>query len=384
MSASVSKVAIVEPVGGHGGMDYYDFGLCGGLADTGVDIVLHTCDKTICPKDAAFEVRHTLRGVYGKDAAWRRGLRYVRGTLVALFSAMREGRCIVHFHLFHVGPLQTMQVLLARLLMRQVVITAHDVESFVEGLEVPMLSRWVYRLAHRVIAHNQISKKELVERLGLKPEQIAVIPMGNYLHTIRSSPTQEEARRALGIPAHAKVLLFFGQIKEVKGLDVLIEAMPGVLEQHPDTVLLIAGRPWKSDFSVYEKRMDSLGIRNRCITHIRYIPDEEVPLYYRASDVVVLPYRRVYQSAVVLMAMGYGRPVLVSDLPGMTEIVRDGGNGFVFKQSVKGDLSSRLCALLENEELLSEMALNGLEYVRLNHDWREIGIQTSRLYNTLV
>ena len=378
-----SKVAIIEPVGGHGGMDYYDYGLCGGLATAGYDVVLHTCDESVVPLNVGFEVRHTFVGIYGEAPSWKRGLRYIRDIFLAIWSAVREKRKICHFHFFHIGPLQVMNVLLAKLFARRIVITAHDVESFVARLEVPGMSRWVYHKADYVIAHNNISKHELLERIGLLPQKIEVIPHGNYLHAIRSLPRQDEARNSLGVPLKSKVILFFGQIKEVKGLDLLIDAMQEVLETHPDAILLIAGRPWKSDFSIYQAQIDKLDINKYCISHIRFIHDEDVPLYYAAADVVALPYRRIYQSGVVLMAMSYAKAVLVSDLPGMTEIVTDGNNGFVFKTGDKNDLVRQMKKALENETMRNNLAKNGFEFVRKYYNWDHIGIKTGRLYEKL-
>ncbi|HUW26073.1 MAG TPA: glycosyltransferase family 4 protein [Gallionella sp.] len=378
------RISVIEPVGGHGGMNYYDFGLAGGLVDAGVDVVLHTCDETDISTEGTFEVRHTFKSIYGKSVPWKRGLRFLRGSIVALLSAVVERRHIVHFHFFHVGALQTMQVTLARLLMRKIVVTAHDVESFVAGLEAPVLSRMVYKLAHRVIAHNQISRTELIGRIGLNAEIITVIPHGNYLHAARILPPQANARQLLGIPGNAKVLLFFGQIKDVKGLDLLIEAMPEIIKNHPATVLLIAGKPWKSDFSIYDRLIEKLAVRNNCITNIRFIPDSEVPIYYSACDLVVLPYRRIYQSGVVLMAMSYGKAVLVSSLPGMTEIVHDGVNGFVFQSDRSDDLSAKLSEILGNIESIQRIAAKGKEYVIEKHDWHSIGEATAYLYRGML
>ena len=108
-----------------------------------------------------------------------------------------------------------------------------------------------YRLAHRVIAHNRISSDELKDRLHVPEDKIAVIPHGNYLHDLRPMPSTVIAREKLGLPPQAKVLLFFGQIKDVKGLDILLSAMPTVLRHYSDAVLLIAGKPWKTDFAVH-------------------------------------------------------------------------------------------------------------------------------------
>lgn len=377
------KVAMIEPVGGHGGMDYYDFGLCGGLAATDVDVVLHTCDETTIPESAGFEVRHTYSNIFGKTAAWRRGLRFVSGSVRAVLSAVREGRGIVHLHFFHVGMLALMNVLLARLARRKVVITAHDVESFVSSLEVPFMSRMAYRLAHGVIAHNRIIRDELKARLQVPENKIAVIPHGNYLYALRPMPPVEVAKERLGIPPHTKVLLFFGQIKEVKGLDILLNAMPSVLQHHPEAVLLIAGKPWKTDFAEYQAKIDELGIHDACFAHIRYIPDEDVPLYYGASDLVVLPYRRIYQSGVVLMAMSYGKAVLVSDIPGMLEVVQDQETGFVFRSGDVDDLMKRICAIFANQSIMVNVAKRGQRLMEVKYEWSVIGQLTKVVYASL-
>lgn len=383
MNNSSFKIAMIEPVGGHGGMDYYDVGLCQGLADTGVNVALYTCDKTVPPAQAGFSTRPVFAGIYGNAPALLRGLRFVRGSLSALISSVFQGRRICHFHLFFVGPRQVLQVVLARMARRRVVITAHDVESFVDRLEVPALSRWVYRQADCVIAHNGSSRDELIRRIGLSQEKIAVIPHGNYLQSLRPLPDQANARQQLGIDRSAKVILFFGQIKDVKGLDLLIQAMPAVLAAYPEAMLLIAGKPWKSDFSQYQALIDRLGIAGQCRTDIRFIPDDQLADFYAAADLVVLPYRRIYQSGVVLMAMSYGKPVLVSDLPGMTEIVSDGDNGLVFRHNDSDSLASALCQAFADPAQLSRLAACGFTHVRDNYDWQRIGQMTADLYASI-
>ena len=377
------KISIVEPVGGHGGMNYYDMGLCGGLMNAGVDVVLHTCDETEITENCAY-IRHSYVRIFANTKAWTRGLRFLSGSLRAILSSVIEGRKIVHFHFFQGGPLELMNILLSRSFFRKVVITAHDVESFVTGHETPMLSRWVYRLAHQVISHNEVSKKELIEKLGVPKEKIKVIPHGNYLHAIGPLPSKSISKKRLGIPEPSKVLLFFGQIKDVKGLDLLLRAMPNVVKCYSNTVLVIAGRPWKSDFSRYEKMIEALDIKASCINHVEYIPDERVPDYYAAADLVVLPYRRIYQSGVLLLAMSYGKPVLVSDLSGMTEIIENGENGFVFRRGDKTSLEEQIIRALGDEARTKKLAMNGLKYVSNNHDWDYIGKETADCYKALI
>lgn len=379
------RAAVVEPVGGHGGMDYYDFGLCGGLAEAGVEVTLYTCDETSPGEPSAYAVALPYRGIYGKAPAWLRGLRYVAGSVRALADArLRRRARIAHFHFFHVGPLELFNVTVAGLLGLKVVVTAHDVQSFVERLSVPWMVERAYRAADRVIAQSKVSEKEIKAVLRGSAEKLDVIPHGNYLHAVGDAPSREEARADLGLRAGGRVLLFFGQIKEVKGLDVLLRAMPGVIGAYPDATLVIAGKEWKDDFARYERMMGELGIRDSCVAHVRYIPDAEVSRYYAAADAVVLPYRRIYQSGVLLMAMSYAKPVVVSDVAGMTEVVSDGDNGYVFGSGDARSLADKLVEALSDVEGLRRTGQRGLAYVRENHDWERIGRRTAASYRSVL
>lgn len=375
------KAAILEPVGGHGGMDYYDFGLCEGLSKVGIEATLYTCDETSW-RSEAFVVKTPYRGVFGADPAWIRGLRHLRGAVRALVDARLGGARISHFHFFHVGPLESFGVLLARSLGMKVVVTAHDVQPFVERLSVPWMATRAYRMADRIIAQGRTAEKELGALLGVPASRIDVIPHGSYLPFVGEAPTRGTARARLGLPEGARVLLFFGQIKAVKGLDLLIQSMPRVLREHPDTVLLVAGKAWKDDLRRYRKQIEALGISESCVLHTRYIPDEEVAAYYAAADVVVLPYRRIYQSGVLLMAMSHGKPVVASDLPGMTEVVTDGVNGYLFAAGDAQALAARLAGVLGDDEELRRIAQRALRYVEEHHDWGRIGAMTVACYQS--
>jgi glycosyltransferase involved in cell wall biosynthesis len=113
---------------------------------------------------------------------------------------------------------------------------------------------------------------------------------------------------------------------------------------------------------------------------IGYVPDDMASAYYAAADIVVLPYRRIYQSGVLLMAMSYARTVVVSDLPGMTEVITDGENGYVFNSESKDDLAQVLTRALLDEGRRSRISAAALQYIQDNHDWNHIGRTTAELY----
>ena len=372
------SVAIIEPVGGHGGMNYYDFGLCRGLVAAGVTPTLYTCDATEVVPGLPFEVKAEYRGVFGRDPSWQRGLRYLRGSLRALIGARIAGNRLAHFHVFQVSVLELFNVVLAKLLLMRVVITAHDVEAF-RG-EWSSLKSWVYGVADCVIAHNLVSHRELVQVLGIPERKIHVIPHGNYFGDLAHLPPADSARDKLGLPLDAQVLLFFGQIKEVKGLDLLLDALAVVKVTVPKVLLVIAGKMWGQDFARYQAQIDRLGLAGHCVAHIRYIADDEVAAYYAAADLVVLPYRKIYQSGVILMAMSYGKPVLASNLEGMAEVIDDGATGFLFRTEDTADLAKQLLSVLADRAGMQRVAANGLALMRDAYAWERIGRLTAECY----
>lgn len=376
------KIAIIEPVGGHGGMNYYDFGLAEGLVAAGADVIVYTCDKTDVSHDLPFEVKRSFNKIWGGTHKLLRAARFTLCLFNTLLDARRQEVELVHYHFFHYSIMETLCVSLAQLFRFKIVVTAHDVESFAGEYSNSAAGR-ILAKADKVIAHNDISRKELKEHANLLVEKIAIIPHGNYLNAIPKSPSLAEARKTLNLTPNGPVILFFGQIKEVKGLDLLLQALPSVIAKFPTLKLVIAGKIWKDDFSKYEKLIKENGLQGNIDLHVRYIPDKDVATFYRSADLVVLPYRRIYQSGVLLMAMSYGIPVVASDLEGMVEVVSDGLDGFIFKKGNTISLSEKLIHALANAERLKQVSRAGLEKMQTYHDWHIIGKQTLMLYQSI-
>lgn len=376
------KVAIVEPVGGHGGMNYYDFGLANGVIDAGGDCSLYTSIETKVPIGLGFKCYRTFVGIYGKESRLVRGGRFVKCLLISLINARKNGSEIAHYHFFHAGVMELLCVLISKALGLRVIVTVHDVESF-SGGGSSRLSRTIFSLADRLIAHNRVSFNELRDRVRVDSSKIEIIPHGNYLEFLDTTICLDNARLKLGIDPGKKMLLFFGQIKAVKGLDVLLEAMAELVKTHSDIELVIAGKVWKDDFGLYEKLIQRLDLSRWISLRIRYISDDEAQLYYVAADVVVLPYRKIYQSGVLLMAMSYRKPVVVSDLPGMLEVVEDGITGFVFEAGSVKSLVDTLNYALGDPVRLRSVGEAGFELMKDRYSWSLVGEKTARLYREM-
>jgi len=122
---------------------------------------------------------------------------------------------------------------------------------------------------------------------------------------------RDEARRALNLPQGVPLLLFFGIVRPYKGLRYLLEAIPLVRAHLCDVMLVVAGEFWE-DRRLYEEQIRRLGIGDSVVLEDRYIPNEQVPLYFSAADLFVAPYDRVTGSAALQMARSFGLPVLTT------------------------------------------------------------------------
>lgn len=136
---------------------------------------------------------------------------------------------------------------------------------------------------------------------------------------------KSEAIDKLGLDNAKKYILFFGFIRKYKGLDLLLDAMPNISE---DTHLIVAGEFYE-DQAVYEQTIQSLGISDRVHLFSDFIPQEEVCLYFSAADMIVQPYRTATQSGVAQIAYHFNKPILVTDVGGLAEIVPHKKVGYV-------------------------------------------------------
>jgi len=122
-------------------------------------------------------------------------------------------------------------------------------------------------------------------------------------------------------------LLFFGFVRPYKGLADLLAALPVVLAQRRAT-LLVVGEFWEP-LEAYQQQARLLGVEDAVRFVDRYVPNEEIPLYFAAADLVVLPYRSVTGSGVAQLALGCGRPVLATRTGCLEDVIREGQTGLL-------------------------------------------------------
>lgn len=142
------------------------------------------------------------------------------------------------------------------------------------------------------------------------------------------------AKEHLGFKENDKVLLFFGYIRKYKGLDILIDAFADLQKEMPELKLLIVGEFYDNPES-YLNKIKGYGIENKVKVVNRFVANEEVGQYYSACDLNILPYRSATQSGILNVSYGFLKPVLVTDVGGLSESVIEGKTGLIVKPESK-------------------------------------------------
>lgn len=205
-------------------------------------------------------------------------------------------------------------------------------------------------LCHNVLPHEKFPLQRLLTRMTLQQgdaftvqskldenDLLKIVPNARYIRTVLptldtfklTNITRSEARGKLGLARDDRVLLFFGFVREYKGLKHLIDAMPKIIEALPECKLLIVGDILDSEKEGYLQRIRKTGCHESIILISDYVPDNEVENYFAACDLVALPYESATQSGITQIAYGFDKPVVATNVGGLPEVVLDEKTGYI-------------------------------------------------------
>lgn len=208
-----------------------------------------------------------------------------------------------------------------------------------------MLTKLVLKQGDYFITQSQMDADDL---RSIKPNaKFTVTPHPTYNAFKIADMSKAEARDILKIEDSEKVLLFFGFVREYKGLKYLLKAMPEIAKRLPDARLWVVG-DFGNDRESYLDLIDSLDIKENVKVVEGYIADGEVEKYFAASDLVVLPYISATQSGIVQIAYGFSKPVLVTDVGGLPDVVENGRTGYVVKSESHTEISAKVIEFFES------------------------------------
>ncbi|MFO1152684.1 MAG: glycosyltransferase family 4 protein [Rhodospirillales bacterium] len=245
-----------------------------------------------------------------------------------------------------------------------------------------------YRLVDHLFVHTEKMRDRLIEDFSVPAEKISLValPVNNTIPVTDLS--QDEARKRLGVDPSAKVLLFYGAIAAYKGLSYLVEALKIASKSTSELTLLIAGRPRGpvAYWNEIEQGIAGTDVDKRIIRHIRFIPDEETEAYFKAADVLVLPYTAVFQSGVLLLGYNFGLPVIATDVGSLRDYIIEGKTGIVCQSQDPNDLAKSIEAYFATPMYTDHEATRAYirEFSSKQYSWDRMAQQTKAVYGRVM
>jgi glycosyltransferase involved in cell wall biosynthesis len=251
---------------------------------------------------------------------------------------------------------------------RATVFTAHNV-MLRQGPEHTERWRRIFEAVDGVVVHSERGVEQLVA-LGVDRARIARIP-----HAVFDAADATE-------PPTGATLLLFGLLRTYKGLDVLVRALAQVARAAPEVQLVVAGYPF-DPVDAPRRLAEELGVADRIDWRLGHLPEQEIPALMSSATVVVLPYLEGDASGVLATALGHGRPVVVSDVGSLGELVREFGAGEVVPPG-DADVLAGACARLLTDPGALAAATRGAEMARAAVGWDAAAEAHEGFYETLV
>jgi D-inositol-3-phosphate glycosyltransferase len=382
-----------------GGVDkHYVFGLATALISKGVQLDVIGSDHI---DSRALHTLPTLNflNLFGKPRNGENLLTRVGRVLVCyarimVYAATARPR-ILHVLWNYKVPFfdRTLLMLYYRHFDKKVVFTAHNINAAKRDSNDSWLNRLTlriqYRLADHIFVHTHKMKNELLEDFAVPERKVTIIPFGINNAVPNTELTPDQAKRSLGIKAGERTILFFGKIAPYKGVHFLVAAFQQLAITNPTYRLIIAGTP-RAGCKEYLEEIEQSIMRNhhsaQVIRRIKYIPDEEIELYFKAADVLALPYTQISQSGVLFLSYGFGLPVVAADVGSLREDIVEGRTGFLCKPCEPFAMADTIETYF-GSDLFRELNSRRDEvraYALERHSWQEVGEKTQSIYGELL
>jgi glycosyltransferase involved in cell wall biosynthesis len=356
----------------------YDHALCAALARAGADVELVTSRFAYgsVPSPDGFRVRD----LFYRHAVGLPGTRLRQLSKLAehLPDMVRYGRLardadVVHFQWLDVPWLDR-----AVLPRRPRVLTAHDLLPREPRAGQVRAQRRLYDALDALVVHSEYGRRQLVEALGVDPGKVRVIHHGAFEHLTRLGG--EGALPAELQTVRGPVALFFGLLRPYKGLDTLLPAWRALGDAVDGAELWIVGRP----------RMPISALKAAAPANVRfvsrYVSDEELSAFFARADLVVLPYARTErfdQSGVLATALAFGKPAVLSDVGGFSEVAALGAARLVAPEDPLA-LRDALAGLLADPAARAQLSAAARAAAAGTYSWDEAARSTLALYRELV
>jgi glycosyltransferase involved in cell wall biosynthesis len=286
---------------------------------------------------------------------------------------------------------RTVLMLYYRLLGKKIVFTAHNINIGQRDGTDSWLNRrtlkFQYRSCDFIFVHTRRMKEELISEFNVDSDKIDIIPFGVNRTVPDTALMLLEARQRLGLPPDHKVILFFGNIAPYKGLEFLIVAFETAAQTDESLWLIVAGRPKGAEdyWAGLLEKINRSPARGKMILKIEYVPDAETEIYFKAADVLVLPYTHIYQSGVLALGYGFGLPVIAADVGSLKDEIVLGKTGFVYKPRSAAALAQAIQDYFRSGLFreLGRRRRDIQEFAGERYSWSKVAASTTAVYSKL-
>jgi glycosyltransferase involved in cell wall biosynthesis len=395
------KIAYIEPAG-KGGMIHYAFQLCRALQAGGMDVTLITdenyeladlphpfrLDRSMSLWDPKPEGRQStawlavqfrkLRRVGRAVRYYREWLRVARRVKELDPDLVLLGDVRFPFDLFPLLRLRRKARLFADI--------CHNVQPFVTsgGKSAGLFdrSRWrqffyrrIYHLFDLVFVHFERNKGEFIQTFAVPEKRVGVIVHGNeeIFRELRAPGSDAAAlRKRAGLGPDEPVVLFFGTLSRYKGIDVLLDAFPRVL-QTAKARLVIVGYPTPDfDLAAHQEQARRNGIDASVVWLPEYISSGDIAAWMELATAIVFPYRDIYQSGALHVPQTFGVPIVASAIGAMQDVIEHEVSGLLVEKENPAALADALIRLLTDHELAARLGSQAAADAQGRFSWRSI------------
>jgi glycosyltransferase involved in cell wall biosynthesis len=301
------------------------------------------------------------------------------------------------FHILWNSKIQffdrTLLMLYYKAMGKRIALTAHNVNQGRRDGNDSLMNRLTlkmqYQLTDHIFVHTQKMKDELVTDFGVLEQRVTVIrhPINDAFPDTNLTPA--DAKSQLGLQSNEKTILCFGRIKPYKGIEHLLEAFQILAKQDADYRLIIAGEVEKQNEGYLEQIRNMIPselLRDRQILlKAQFIPDEDMEIYLKAGDVMVLPYNEIFQSGVLFLGYTFGLPVVATDVGSFKEEIVEGRTGFMCRPGDPADLA-RAIETYFSSDLYRNLAKTRTEikhHADTHHSWAAVAELSRKAYAEL-
>jgi len=359
-----------------GGIAAHVYELARALRNLGNDVTLVTFRKTFfAPKEELLDGLHIIRIYLPRNTV----LLYPIFAAFEYFNVRRivKTKRIDVLHSHYVFP----DGFVSRLHPGVPRVATEHTSGFLERLErgrMLWLYRWVYAGMDHIIAPSD-ELAEAVRSLGILEQKITFVPNGVDTEKFSPEVPAESIRRQYALAPDTRIVLCPRRLEPKNGVKYLIEAIPAVLQRCPDTGFFIVGGSYPDQLALLQKRAHELGVLDH-VTFTGSVPNADMPQWYAAADVVVLPSLKEATSIAGLEAMACGKPLVGTNVGGIPYLIDDGETGLLVEPKNHSQLADALIRVLTDDELRSEMGVRAREKAIRQFSWVRVAGTVQSIY----